>query len=224
MERIENNIELFDRFVSGNLSPEELKEFEVRLQTDSDFATDFRIFAFVFQGICQEAEQDNLDFGQAMKSISKEELLKIIGRESGHRPGRVMRRIHERFAWAVSVAAVVIIGITSVFTVHRAGMNKVDDLIVEYNYIPSSDRAEESYIRGRQDITSSDIPSLKKAYEEAPADDIQAQQDAGMRLAMAYLKIHDRKKAKETLVELSSRFADDEIFAARCRTILDQLK
>lgn len=224
MEKIENNIELFDRFVSGNLTSEELKEFEVRLQTDSDFATDFRIFAFIFQGICQEAEQDNIDFGHAMKSISKEELLKIIGRESGHRPGRVMRRIHERFAWAVSVAAVVIIGITSVFTVHRAGMNKVDDLIVEYNYIPSIDRAGESYVRGGQDITAGDIPSFKKAYEEAPADDIQAQQDAGMRLAMAYLKIHDRKNAKATLVELSTRFADDELFAAKCREILDQLK
>lgn len=224
MERIENNIELFDRFVSGNLTYDELKEFEVRLQTDSDFATDFRIFAFVFQGICQETEQDNLDFGHAMKGISQEELLKIIGRESGHRPGRVMRRIHERFAWAVSVAAVVIIGITSVFTVHRAGMNKVDDLIVEYNYIPSVDRSGESYVRGGQDITAEDIPAFKKAYLEAEADDIQAQQDAGMRLAMAYLKIHDRKNAKATLVELSTRFADDELFAAKCREILDQLK
>ena len=45
-----------------------------------------------------------------------------------------------------------------------------------------------------------------------------------MRLAMAYLKIHDRKKAKEILTELASRFADDVEFAAQCNKILDQLK
>lgn len=224
MERIENNIELFDRFVSGNLTSEELKEFEVRLQTDSDFATDFRIFAFIFQGICQEAEQDNIDFGHAMKSISKDELLKIIGRETGRRTGRGIKRMHERIVWIASIAAVLIIGISSVLTVQRAGMNKLDNVIVEYNYIPSVDRSGESYVRGGQDITAEDIPAFKKAYLEAEADDIQAQQDAGMRLAMAYLKIHDRKNAKATLVELSTRFADDELFAAKCREILDQLK
>ena len=64
--------------------------------------------------------------------------------------------------------------------------------------------------RGWESITSDDIPTLEQAYKSAPADDIQAQEEAGMRLAMAYLKVHDRKKAKELLTELSSRFADDE--------------
>ena len=58
----------------------------------------------------------------------------------------------------------------------------------------------------------------------APTDDIQAQEDAGMRLAMAYLKIHDRKKAKEMLTAMSIRFADDEEFVAQCHKILNQLK
>ena len=45
-----------------------------------------------------------------------------------------------------------------------------------------------------------------------------------MRLALAYLKLHDRKKAKEILGELSVRFAEDEEFAAQCQNILNQLK
>lgn len=57
-----------------------------------------------------------------------------------------------------------------------------------------------------------------------PADDVQAQQDAGMRLAMAYLKVHDRAKACEMLNELSVRFADDADFAAQCRKIISQIE
>lgn len=96
-------------------------------------------------------------------------------------------------------------------------MNRIDNLIVAYNYIPESNR-------GWETVTANDIPSLIRVYQTASDDDVQAQQDAGMRLAMAYLKIHDRKNAKEILTQLSLRFADDEEFAAQCHNILEQLK
>lgn len=95
-------------------------------------------------------------------------------------------------------------------------MDRLDNTIVAYNYIPDSNR-------GWETITSNDIPTLERAYQMAPSDDIQAQEDAGMRLALAYLKLHDRKKAKEILGELSVRFADDEEFVAQCHKILNQL-
>ncbi len=125
--------------------------------------------------------------------------------------------MRERLAWVASIAAVLIVGIFTVLNVRQTGMDRLDNTIVAYNYIPDSNRGWES-------ITSDDIPTLEQAYKTAPADDIQAQEEAGMRLAMAYLKVHDRKKAKDILTELSARFADDEEFSAQCNRILNQLK
>lgn len=213
---MENNIELFDRYIDGKLSAEEKMSFEQRLSADKNFAFDFRIYLFTLKGIYQEVDQDNVEFGVAMKTISKKELLRIIGRCSRPRILRI-NYLRERMAWAASIAAILVIGIFSVFNVRQSGMDRLDNTIVAYNYIPDSNR-------GWETITSDDIPSLERAYQMAPSDDIQAQEDAGMRLALAYLKLHDRKKAKEILGELSVRFAEDEEFAAQCQNIINQLK
>lgn len=213
---MESNIQLFEEYIDDKLTKEEKKSFEERLRSDKKFALDFRIYLFSVNGIIQESEQDNMEFGHAMKNISKEDLLRIIGRTSKPRVFR-LNYIRERLAWVASIAAVLVIGLFSIYNINRNAMNRLDDTLVAYNYIPDSNRGWES-------ITGDDIPSLQKAYQDAPADDIQAQQEAGMRLAMAYLKIHDRKKAKEMLNDLSVRFADDEEFSAQCKRMLDQLK
>ena len=213
---MENNIELFDRYIDGNLSVDEKQAFDERISSDTAFRMDFRLYLFTLRGVCQEAEQENIEFGHAMQNISEAELMRIIGRS---RQPRILRfsYMRERLAWVASVAAILIVGIFTVLNVRQIGMDRLDNTIVAYNYIPDSNRGWES-------ITSDDIPTLEQAYKSAPADDIQAQEEAGMRLAMAYLKVHDRKKAKELLTELSSRFADDEEFSAQCNRILNQLK
>lgn len=213
---MESNIQLFEEYIDDKLTKEEKKSFEERLRSDKKFALDFRIYLFSVNGIIQESEQDNMEFGHAMKNISKEDLLRIIGRTSKPRVFR-LNYIRERLAWIASIAVVLVIGLFSIYNINRNAMNRLDDTLVAYNYIPDSNRGWES-------ITGDDIPSLQKAYQDAPAEDIQAQQEAGMRLAMAYLKIHDRKKAKEMLNDLSVRFADDEEFSAQCKRMLDQLK
>ncbi len=219
---MENNIELFDRYIDGSLGVDEKQDFDERIASDKAFRMDFRIYLFTLRGVCQEAEQENIEFGHAMKNISDAELMRIIGRS---RQPRILRfsYMRERLAWVASVAAILIVGIFTVLNVRQTGMDRLDNTIVAYNYIPESNRGE-SVIRGWEDITSNDIPTLEQAYKSAPADDIQAQEDAGMRLAMAYLKVHDRKKAKDILTELSARFADDEEFSAQCNRILNQLK
>lgn len=77
MERID----LFDRYIKGELSEEETRKFKERLESDEDFASDFRIYSLSVIGICKEAEQDNADFGNAMKHLTKEQLFDIIGRK-----------------------------------------------------------------------------------------------------------------------------------------------
>lgn len=211
-----NNIELFDRYIDGVLSVDEKQAFDERIASDKAFRMDFRLYLFTLRGVCQEAEQENIEFGHAMENISEAELMRIIGRSRQPRMQR-FSYMRERLAWVASIAAVLVVGIFTVLNVRQTGMDRVDNTIVAYNYIPDSNRGWES-------ITSDDIPTLEQAYKSAPADDIQAQEDAGMRLAMAYLKVHDRKKAKDILTELSARFADDEEFSAQCNRILNQLK
>lgn len=77
MERIN----LFDRYINGELSEEENRTFKERLESDDDFVLDFRIYSLSIVGICKEAEQDNADFGSALKRITKEQLFDIIGRK-----------------------------------------------------------------------------------------------------------------------------------------------
>ena len=77
MERID----LFDRYIKGALSEDENIKFKERLKSEEDFASDFRIYSLSVIGICKEAEQDNADFGNAMKHLTKEQLFDIIGRK-----------------------------------------------------------------------------------------------------------------------------------------------
>lgn len=242
---MEDNQELFNRYIDDTLSAEDKLSFENRLASDKEFLSEFRLYLLVLKGICQEAEQDNADLGHAMKNISEAELRRIIGRSSKprilrnntlqERPGLMMRSTTIsnmpqekpklikaesgllRPAWVASIVAILVIGFFAVFNVRQSGMDRLDYTIVAYNYMPDHNR-------GWEDITSEDIPSLEKTYLTAPADDDQAVQLAGMRLSMAYLKIHDRKKAKELLTELSARFADDEEFVAQCQKILSLLE
>lgn len=77
MERID----LFDRYFNGELSEEENIRFKERLDEDEQFASDFKVYSMTVAGICKEANQDNADFGVAMKHLSKEQLYEIIGRK-----------------------------------------------------------------------------------------------------------------------------------------------
>ena len=217
---MENNIELFDGYIDETLSPQDKEAFEQRLKDDKEFAQEFRVYLFVLDGIYKEAEQENLDFGIAMKRIGKEDLKRILQRR------KKKRFSFRNLLWVGSVAAMFIIGIFTVFTVQKAGMNRVDDLIVAYNDLPALNRGGEPDILGEKHFESraDDIVSLEKAYKAVPADEVQDGEEAGMRLAMAYLKKHDRKKAKALLEELCERYSDDPMFVGQCRRILNQLK
>lgn len=74
-------IDLFDRYIKGELSEDENIKFKERLESEEDFASEFWIYSLFVIGICKEAEQDNADFGNAMKHLTKEQLFDIIGRK-----------------------------------------------------------------------------------------------------------------------------------------------
>ena len=76
MERID----LYDKYIKDQLSKKERADFVARLESDENFASDFKVYLFTVDGICREAHQDNLDFGLAMKGLSKDQLKEIIGK------------------------------------------------------------------------------------------------------------------------------------------------
>lgn len=252
---MENKIELFDLYIDNELDADEKLTFESRLKTDREFASDFRFYLLTVREIMLEARREDEVFGEAMMNLPEGEFMRVIQSTRRQNPepeprlcfaafqmsenqfgtshkssNRRRSRIRERWAWISSVAAILVIGIFSIFFVRQSGMNRVDDMIFENNYVPDFSRGADrdgpriQYAVAPDWIPSDeDIKHFEREYYAVTASDIQAREDAGMRLAMVYLKVHDREKAKALLSELSKRFADDKEFAAQCRKILKQL-
>lgn len=77
-----DRIDLFDRYIFGQLSKEEKESLEHQMSADSNLASEFNAYLLCVKGVRKEAEQDNIDFYQAMKHISRKELSEIIGKKS----------------------------------------------------------------------------------------------------------------------------------------------
>lgn len=218
------NIQLFEEYIAGSLSRDQKIAFEKRLKEDKAFSSDFKIYLFTVDGIIKEARQDNADFENAMKHISKDELLNIIGRRKSPNIFR-SGYLRERIAWISGIAALFIVCFVCVFFTWQVGNQNIDNMVVDYYYFPETKGGEE-YIdineMSNKEIKEY-IPILISQYEECPQDDIQACEDSGLRVALAYIKIHDRKQARIWLQNLMERFWDDEPFVAQCQKILYQI-
>ena len=237
MERIE----LFDNYINNQLSDAQRSEFDAKLKADEECASDFKAYLFTVDGICREAHQDNLDFGLAMKSLSKKKLKEIIGKQDVALPAaasadseteevkpRVVR--FKPWMWQVaSIAAVVIIAFTVVFNIEKNARYSVDNAIYA-----SADINPDLARSGGEPIDISamtddelkvKLPELASLYKSASTTDEIA--DYGYALAMAYLRLHDRDKAKEVLEQLVSRFNGNEDYAGdvnKWKSILNLLK
>lgn len=240
MERIE----LFDSYIKDQLSEAERLEFEARLKSDEDFASEFNVYLLTVVGICREAEQDNLDLGIAMKRLTKEQLREIIGKETSNdsalpsvastpkAPNAGKKRIFRVGSWiwqATSIAAVVIIAFTAVLRIEKNAQYAVDNAIyASADITPDLSRNGSETI----DVASftdeelkSKLPSLEKYYQTADNPDEIA--DNGYVLGMVYLKLHDREKAAIILTELVDKFEDNPDFAEsvnKWKSILQLIK
>lgn len=230
MERIE----LFDNYIFDTLSPEEKSAFDARLKTDKNFAEDFKVYLLTLRGIRLEAEGRDTEFAFALQNISKEQLRDIMGERK--KPKRNVSYLKIWMICSASAASVLLIfAFASVFfaLIMMAPLQEgkepepyhynIYDVIADYNYIPDYDRGEGNISDYTYQQVEDIIPRLEEEYRDAPADDVQQCQDAGMRLAMAYLKKGEPGKAVEILEEMKYRFSDDEEFVARCNRILKYL-
>ena len=224
-----DNVELFNLYLEDRLSENDKMAFEDRLAADKDFRTDFRVFLLTVDGIIKESRQDNIEFGTALGNIDESALLSIIGKEENKSSGKkpVVASLYRNLAWISSIAAIIVIGIFSVIGVMQSGNDKIDNILAYYNDFAAVGRGGAESV-GLSSLSEKEIaniiPSLEKEYYASGSQDEQQQKIAGLTLAMAYLRTHQRAKAKNILNELEHCYADDEIFSEKCREILDFLR
>lgn len=232
MERIE----LFDNYINNQLSDAQRSEFDARLESDEEFASDFKVYLLTVNGICREAHQDNLDFGMAMKSLSKEKLKEIVGMRNLESPevssnGKSVKILRFKpWMWQVaSIAAVVVIAFTVVFNIEKNARYSVDKAIYACAEISTDLTRDGSEILDIQSMTDEELtnklPLLVANYNSAQSYDAIA--DNGFALAMAYLRLHDRENAKEILQKLVSQFEDNSEYSgyvSKWQSILNVLK
>lgn len=237
MERID----LYDKYINDQLSKNERADFDARLESDYNFASDFKVYLFTVDGICREAHQDNLDFGLAMKGLSKDQLKEIIGKQdvgstaatsiaesSGIEKPKVLR--FKSWMWqAASIAAVVVIAFTVVLNIEKTARYSVDNAIyacAEINPDLVRGGGEPLDVKSmNDDELKAKLPELIALYQSASNTDVIA--DNGYALAMAYLRLHDRDNAKVILEQLVSRFDGNADYAesvSRWKSILNLLK
>ena len=218
-----DNIELFDKYIGGSLSDEEHKAFEERLKTDEAFKKDFLVYLAVVDGVCKEAEQDDADFGHALKNISDDELRGIIGPR--RRPPVIRPIARPWVTWAVGMAAMVVIVLGAGWGLMRHVDNRFMDNIyaVHIAEIPTTFRGGDEV-----DLTKMDdkqlkdyLPQLEKEYAESRVGS-QDNMLAGLQLSMAYIRLHKKTKARKTLTELADNYPNTTV-EEQARTILRQL-
>lgn len=216
MERIE----LFDQYILGKLSANEVSDFKKRLEADDDFAAEFRIYLISVKGICQEVEQANIEFGYAMKSLTEAQLQSIIGKSEKPRTVR-LNAFRERVMWISSMAAVIMVAIAIGWNLYTTSRHQrlADDahlceVIYSYEYRPiEGDRGDGGEYVNLNSLTDDQverlIPKMTSAFETDETDS-QAWHIDGTNLAMAYLKLHRRDDAVRVLKDMAAKTAEPE--------------
>ena len=129
--------------------------------------------------------------------------------------------------WSAAAIIVIFLFIFSMFHLQQRGEYKLDDTLVDYNYSPEAYQdvnAVGDFSNSSADEVNGLIPQLKLNYENAQLNgnymDVQA---AGMTLAMAYLKMHDRKNCRMVLNQLMEEYPYDSKFVAQCEKVLKRI-
>lgn len=208
MERID----LFDKYISGEMSESEIVDFESKMSEDKDFSSDFHIYKMVVKGICKEEEEREAELDNAFKSLSKDDLRKIVGPKMTLIKGSKSKaKIVYMASWIASVAAVVAIAFTLTFNMQRSARNSVDDVMFDCYYSPISRGGEDVVDLSKASETEimKQLPKMVEAYQKA--SDEQELNSYGINLAMVYLKIHDRDNARKVLLDVKARCTDSDV-------------
>lgn len=208
MERIE----LFDKYISGEMSESEVADFKRKLSKNKELSSDFQIYKMVVKGIYKEENDKEAELDNAFKSLSKDDLRKIVGPRltivKGDKP---KAKIFYMASWVASVAAIVVIAFTFTFNIQRSARNNVDDVMFDCYYSPISRGGEDvvDLSKANEAEIKKQLQKMEEAYKKA--SDEQELSSYGINLAMVYLRIHDREKARKVLLEIKTKCTDNDV-------------
>lgn len=188
--------------------------------------SDKTIEALARQAIYRTAEEENTELGVALKHISPEQLREITTGNGSRAATRAFKG-RRSLAWVWQAACwVLIVGGAALWITlnHRQANYAIDEVVADYCMSLRGGEEPVNISAMDEEQVRESIPLLEKDYTAADPEDVQECQMAGLNLAMAYLKIHDRKKAREILKELKVRFKDDVEFVKQCDRIIRTIR
>lgn len=221
MERID----LFDKYISHEMSETEVAEFKKKILEDKDFSSDFQIYKMVIRGIYKEENDKETELDNAFKNLSKEDLRNIVGpKMTVVKDGKSKAKVAYMTSWIASVAAVIVIAFTFTFNIQRSARNSIDDIMFDCYYNASSRSANCDYNLSKASVETikQRLPNLVQEYQKST--DEQDVSERGMNLAMIYLKLHDRKKAKETLIDIRRKCSGNIQIQEQCNKLLENIR
>lgn len=220
-----DNIDLFDRYISGNLTAEEKAAFDNQLAADTDFATDFRLYKTTVRGIIKEEIERKRELEEAFKELNEEGLMEIIGKKKNQESlPKKERKVISMTSWISSVAAIMIIAFSVTYSITQSANENVDSVLFECYYNPVSRSASGGV--NLSEASSQELqralPTLVQEYNKASEE--QAISEQGINLAMIYVKLHDRKKAKEILVDVKHKCSGNVQIQKQCDKLLEKIR
>jgi hypothetical protein len=203
-----NETELFDRYLSKEMSDEERQDFDAQLEQDEALRQAFHLHVATLKELGKQADQENAQFGEAMKHIPRDELDEIIGKNAkGRNSAAKIRSLN--ITWTISVAAVLIIGVFGIRSMKTNYENRNDNLLVEYNAGMVSRGAESGLDALMKNVTDGkELDATTKRLESIYNSDSQDSPVAGWYLALSYIKQHDHSKAIATLKSLEQKYPE----------------
>lgn len=220
MERIES----FDKYISGEMSDTEVAEFKRKLSEDKDFSSDFQIYKMVVKGIVMEENDKEAELDNAFKNLSKDDLRKIVGpKKTIAKTSMSKAKVVYMASWITSVAAVAVIAFSLTFNIQRSARNNVDDIMFDCYYSPVSRGGEDivDLSKASEAKIKKQLPKMEKVYNKAT--DEQDISSYGINLAMVYLKIHNRDKARKVLLDVKKKCTDNDVKNI-CDKLLKQIE
>jgi len=253
---------LFDKYLQGQLSQQEVTQFCSQLMHDEEMRRDFRLYLSLVQGIRKEAQQDNIEVNAALLSLSTEEREALFGRKNKssedssetdfslaestvaqtevstpplHKPSpqvKVMNDekskntestpkllpLHKRIMVIVSsIAAAVIIafGVHFIYQPSNAPEDTFfSDILKEGG---GNTLFAIKFASAHQDVTKMSkkeikarLPEWRKNYDNTPMENSQLKLSRGMHLGIAYMRVGQRKNAKQVFNELVNNYFHDK--------------
>ena len=266
---------LFDKYLQGQLSQQEVTQFCSQLMHDEEMRRDFRLYLSLVQGIRKEAQQDNIEVNAALLSLSTEEREALFGRKnkssaassetslseaaqaaakadacaaSLHHSSPQMKAmndekskntestpkllpLHKRIMVIVSsIAAAVIIAFGVHFIYQQSNAPEdtfFSDVLKEGG---GSTLFAINYASANQEVTKMSkkeikarLPEWRKNYDNTPVENSQLKLSRGMHLGVAYMRVGQRKNAKQVFNELVNNYIHDKKTKKRLQRAIKKL-